>query len=219
VHKFGSHKVSLAIGAAIACNRTAGGRTALFRISEMNEKLEAIRTISNRLLIALGVLVALFIPAAIYVYLHPESVLISTPLMALAVGFIGGFVGLQRRVKQMSDDDITLLANSWVYICLAPLVGGILAVLTYVLFISGLLAGNLFPKFVPDASSKSLEGLAAIFQVHGDAADYAKLIFWCFVAGFSERFVTDIISRFDSSASEDGKPATAETANPSPSDA
>ena len=76
------------------------------------EKLQAIRTISNRSLIALGVLVALFIPASIYLYLRPESVIISTPLMALCVGFIGGFVGLQRRVKQMSDDDITLLAHS-----------------------------------------------------------------------------------------------------------
>jgi len=127
-------------------------------------KLQAIRTISNRLLIALGVLVALFIPAAIYLYLRPESVLISTPLMALGVGFIGGFVGLQRRVKQMSEDDITLLAHSWVYICLSPLVGGILAVLAYILFVSGLLAGNIFPKFVPDASSNSIEGLAAIFR-------------------------------------------------------
>lgn len=174
----------------------------------MNEKLRAIRTISNRLLIFLGVLVSIFIPAAIYLYHNKGSVLISTPLMALGVGFIGGFVGLQRRIKQMSDDDITLLAHSWVYICLSPLVGGILAMLTYVLFISGLLAGHLFPKFVPDASAPSVEGLGAIFQIHGEAADYAKLMFWCFLAGFSERFVTDIISRFESRASDNDKPAS-----------
>ena len=173
----------------------------------MNEKLLAIRTISNRLLLALGTLVALFVPAAIFAYENQGSVLISTPLMVLSVGFVGGFVGLQRRLKQMSDDDITLLANSWVYICLSPLVGGILAVLVYVLFVSGLLAGDLFPKFVPDDAVQSVEGLGAIFQIHGKPADYAMLMFWAFVAGYSERFVTDIISRFESEKSDDRQSA------------
>src|ERR1043166_1352767 len=157
---------------------------------QMNEKRLAIRTISNRLLLALGTLVALFVPAAIFAYENQRSVLVSTPLMVLCVGFIGGFVGLQRPLKPMSDDDITLLAHSWVYICLSPLVGGVLAVLTYVLFIAGLLEGHLFPKFVPDEAAPSVEGLRTIFQIHGTAADYAMLIFWSFVAGYSERFVT-----------------------------
>ena len=177
----------------------------------MNEKLRAIRTISNRLLISLGVLVLIFIGAAIWIYTHQEETFISTPLMALGVGFIGGFVGLQRGIKQMSEEDLTLLAHSWVYICLSPLVGGILAVLVYVLFISGLLAGHLFPKFVPDESAQSIEGLGALFQIHGEAADYAKLIFWAFLAGFSEKFVTDIVSRFESGASREAKPADAES--------
>lgn len=138
------------------------------------------------------------IPGAIYAYLNPGSIVVSTPLVAFVVGVVGGFVGLQRRLKQLSDDDLTLLANSWVYVCLAPLVGGILAVLTYILFISELLAGDLFPKFVPDVKGPKDEGLNAMFGIHGAATDYAKLIFWAFLAGFSERFVTDIISRFES---------------------
>src|SRR5215469_6694278 len=124
----------------------------------MNEKLQLIRTISNRLARALGILVSLFILGAIYAYLHPGSVLISTPLVAFVCGVIGGFVGLQRRLKSMSDDDLMLLANSWVYVCLSPLVGGVLAVITYILFISGLLAGDLFPKFVADTCT-SAKGL------------------------------------------------------------
>lgn len=91
----------------------------------MNEKLQATRTSSNRLLIALGV----------------------------------------------------LLAHSWVYICLSPLVGGIPCRAHLYSFRFGSAPGNLFPKFVPDASSNSIEGLAAIFQVHGDATEYAKLNF------------------------------------------
>lgn len=171
----------------------------------MNDTLEKIRTISNRLARALAFLVAAFVPGALYAHMNPGNVIVSAPIAAFAVGMIGGFVGLQRRLKKMSEDDLTLLANSWVYVCLAPFVGGILAVLTYVLFVSGLLAGDLFPKFVPDSSAADTKGLAAIFAIHGQAADYGKMLFWCFVAGFSERFATDIISRFESRAVEDNK--------------
>ena len=171
----------------------------------MNEKLQLIRTISNRLARALAILVSLFIPGAIYFYLHRQSVVISAPLVAFVCGVIGGFVGLQRRLKRMSDDDLMLLANSWVYVCLSPLVGGILAVITYILFISGLLAGDLFPKFVADPGM-SAKGLDKIFAIHGEFADYGKMMFWCFIAGFSERFATDIISRFESEATHDNKP-------------
>jgi hypothetical protein len=174
----------------------------------MNDKLETIRTISNRLARALAILVLLFIPGAIFAYLNPGNVIISAPMAAFVAGVIGGFVGLQRRLKKMSDDDLTLLAHSWVYVCLSPLVGGILAVVVYVLFISGLLAGDLFPKFIPDAGplAEKPKGLAAIFAIHGEAADYAKMMFWSFIAGFSERFATDIISRFETSAAPENKP-------------
>ena len=174
----------------------------------MNEKLHRIRAISNRLARALVILVSVSIPGAMYAYWHPGSSVTSTPLVCFIVGVIGGFVGLQRRLKEMSDDDLTLLANSWVYVCLSPLVGGILAVLTYILFVSGLLGGNLFPTFVPDPDMDpaKVKGLAALFAIHGEAADYGKTLFWCFIAGFSERFATDIISRFESDANNGDRP-------------
>jgi hypothetical protein len=172
----------------------------------MNDTLEKIRTISNRLARALGILVAVFIPGALYAHSQTGSSLVTAPMACFAVGVIGGFVGLQRRLKKMTDDDLTLLANSVVYVCLAPLVGGILAVLVYVLFISGLLAGDLFPKFVPDDGADKINGLSAIFAIHGDAVAYAKMLFWCFIAGFSERFATDIISRFETQADGEDAP-------------
>jgi hypothetical protein len=174
----------------------------------MTERLELLRTIGNRLVKALAILVAGFIPGAIWAYWHPGSVLISTPLVAFVCGVFGGFVGLQRRLKTLPDDDLTLLAHSWVYVCLSPLVGGILAMVTYILFVSELLAGDLFPKFVPDTgvAPEQTESLAVIFAIHGEAADYGKLMFWCFVAGFSERFATNIIGRFESDAAPDPKP-------------
>jgi hypothetical protein len=182
----------------------------------MTEKLLMLRTIGNRLALALAVLVGVTIPGAFYAHLHPDAFIGATPLAALMVGMIGGFVGLQRRLRSMPDEDLMLLANSWVYVCLSPLVGGILAVVTYVLFVSGLLAGDLFPTFVADVAPAAAgapggtpvaaHGFGKIFAIQGAAAaDYAKMLFWCFLAGFSERFATDIMSRFESRTGEGGR--------------
>ena len=174
----------------------------------MTEKLQAIRKISNRLAIALLIMVLVMICGAFFAYLSPDGSAISAPIAAFAAGVIGGFVGLQRRLKSMSDDDLTLLANSWVYVGLSPLVGGILAVVLYLLFLSGLITSDLFPKFVPDISDLSQQahrGFSEIFYVHGTAVDYAKMMFWSFVAGFSEKFVTNIISKFDNETAANNK--------------
>ena len=170
----------------------------------MNEKLKLIRTISNRLVGALTILICLIVPGAFYALYHGG---VPTALAIFTVGVVGGVVGLQRRLKQMSDDDLTLLANSWVYICLSPLVGGILAVVTYVFFVSGILQGDFFPKFLPDEPADNTKGLATLFAVHGATAeDYGKMLLWGFISGFSERFTTDIINRFESKTTSENEP-------------
>lgn len=165
----------------------------------MNKNLEHIRKISNRLALALGLLVLLILAGALVAY-HYENI-VTAPIAAFAAGVIGGFVGLQRRLKSMSEDDLELLAHSWVYIWISPLVGGVLAVVLYVLFISTLLSGDLFPSFEAievEPWEVEDQGFSRIFAVNGGTVDYAKMMFWSFVAGFSERFVTDIISKFES---------------------
>ncbi len=204
----------------------------------MNRNLNNIRQISHRLAIALSVLVVIAIFGGWLSSSTDEF--ITAPMAAFAAGIIGGFVGLQRRLKSMSQDDLELLANSWVYVCLSPLVGGVLAVVLYVLFISELVSGHLFPEFVADcprpgaaegaigpttnaapsenpvggspptgladcSKQATQKGFSEIFKVHGQAVDYAKMMVWSFVAGFSERFVTDIISKFESSAEAGSK--------------
>ena len=174
----------------------------------MNSHLENIRKISNRLAIALGLLVVLIAIGATVAY-NVEGV-ITAPIAAFSAGVIGGFVGLQRRLKGMSHEDLDLLAHSWVYIWISPMVGGVLAVVLYVLFVSTLVAGDLFPSFKPyeagpatddtPLTSADQKGFSLIFNVQGGTVDYAKMVFWSFVAGFSERFVTDIISKFDHQA-------------------
>jgi hypothetical protein len=171
----------------------------------MNERIAQLRTVSNRLVWSLAALAAVGIPGALFADLNGKSV--PAPMAVLFVGFVGGFVGLQRRLKTLPAEDLTLLANSWVSIALSPIAGAILAELVYLLFISGLLEGNMFPKFVADHQGETDPGLKAIFEVHcASAADYAKVLFWSFVAGFSEKFATNIIGQFESSGPPQKKP-------------
>jgi len=166
----------------------------------MTTKSRHIQVISKRLLVALSLLLVVVLLLLVVSILYKRAAIIS--LFTVLVGAIGGFVGLQSRLKQLPDEDIELLASSHLYSFLAPLVGGILALLLYVLFLSGLLAGDLFPAFVPDSGTAPRD-FTAIFDTRGkDYQAYAKLIFWSFLAGFSERFVIDIISQFEQKGSQ-----------------
>jgi|ERR1700690_1402444 hypothetical protein len=164
----------------------------------MNERIAQLRTVSNRLVWSLAALVAVGIPGALIADGYGRPV--PTPVAVLFVGFVGGFVGLQRRLKRLPAEDLTLLANSWLSMALSPIAGAILAELVYLLFVSGLLAGHMFPTIVSDRQSGTSPGLRTMFEVScPTAADYAKVLFWSFVAGFSEKFVTNIIAKFESS--------------------
>lgn len=178
------------------------------------ERLEMIRVISNRLWIALTALLAALIAGAYLVPAGHPAAAGGTSWMVLLTGVLGGFIGLQRRLKGMEHDDLLLLARSWVYVLLSPMVGGVLALLLFILFISGLVEGDLFPRFeadavamdgdvdgadTEDAGVRAKESLRTLIQIHAVSfEDYAKLVFWCFLAGYSEKFVTNIISRFES---------------------
>ena len=66
--------------------------------------------------------------------------------------------------------------------------GAIFAAILYLLFASRLLHGGPFPTV--DNGDKSLE-------------DLAKLLIWCFIAGFAERFVPDALDRLVSRSSKE----------------
>lgn len=127
---------------------------------------------------------------------HGDRIIV--PGIVIISGVIGGFVGLQRRLKELTVPDLKLIQESWIYTLLSPLVGGVLALLLYVLFLSDLISGELFPHFVSKVDN--CLGYQCLFEQYGGYKDYAKLIFWCFVGGYSERFVTDVISRFEGAA-------------------
>ncbi|KRA43069.1 hypothetical protein ASD72_12360 [Pseudoxanthomonas sp. Root630] len=122
----------------------------------------------------------------------------TVPVLTFIVGNIGGYVGMHRNLSNLSDAEIEELSGSWLGLVIPSLVGGILACLLYTLFISGIISGELFPKIVPD-EGLSPEGFEAIFLQHADGpSEYAKLIFWAFVAGFNQKYVVDVVESIKS---------------------
>jgi hypothetical protein len=155
----------------------------------------------KKIVIILTILMLLILGFATHSARQVPGAISFVSFLVFFVGIIGGFVGLQRTLRKLTKAELKSLNSSVFNFLLSPLVGGVLALVLYVLFISGLLAGDLFPKFV---HGTPVNDMTAIFSVHGEGPkDYAKLFFWSFVAGYSERFVTNIIGRFEQRASEE----------------
>ena len=118
-------------------------------------------------------------------------------------GIIGGFVSIQQRVKNISDEELGLLCGSWFQILLVPIFGAVFSLVLYCIFLSGLLNSNIFPVFfIPSPPSTGpddefiVEVLQKTYPLTGP--DLAKLVFWSFAAGFAERLVPQIVSNFTS---------------------
>jgi hypothetical protein len=115
-------------------------------------------------------------------------------------GLIGGFVSIQQRIKKFSDEELDLLSQSWFQILLIPIYGGIFALVLYLGFLSSIVEGPLFPRFAGPSFSQpipSTSDVAAFFAQTYPAtgADLTKLLFWSFIAGFSERFVPQLLDQ------------------------
>jgi len=113
-------------------------------------------------------------------------------------GLLGGFVSIQQRIKRFGDEELELLSRSWFQVLLIPIYGGIFALVLYLGFLSNIVQGPLFPSFAGPSFSQPIptsKDIAAFFgQTYpATGADLAKLLFWSFVAGFSERFVPQIL--------------------------
>jgi len=125
--------------------------------------------------------------------------------LCLLCGIIGGFVSIQQRMKKISDSELKLLSGSWFQMLLTPIYGGIFAILLYVIFQSQFVSSIVFPEFeyppIPDTGISSQYFVDFIRNtVPKSGPDFSKLLFWCFVAGFSERFVPRIISEIEDKA-------------------
>ena len=114
-------------------------------------------------------------------------------------GFIGGFVSIEQRLKNADENELSRLSGSWFSLILVPIFGGIFALVLYMMFLAGIIEGRIFPEFyIPEFSQKPIEEDIKKLLIHTyplQGADFAKLAFWSFMSGFSERFAIGMINR------------------------
>ena len=124
-----------------------------------------------------------------------------TYLVALVflLGLIGGFVSIQQRLPTIELKELRELSGSWSSVVLIPINGGIFSLVLMLMFLSEVLVGPMFPEFKhqPIDSDNAVKSILSWFSntVPKSGPDIAKLLFWSFVAGFSERFVPQIIRK------------------------
>jgi len=168
------------------------------------ERFDLIKLISSRLLMAL--LTWLMVCIVILVGFCYFTCVVPVAMVTLCLGILGGFISLHRRLKLMSIYDLRLLGGSWHYMILSPFVGGIFACLFYIVCIGGLIGGELFPNFKLDVADQTVPGsliFIDLFEVRAaEISDYAKLLIWSFISGFSEKFVVNVLGQLESSAAK-----------------
>lgn len=126
-------------------------------------------------------------------------------MVVVAAGALGGFISALRRLYIFQRVFPVDFFKRWhranfylvIYSLIPSVVGAIAAVTLYLIFAAELMKGGLFPSFhlsSQDPRSDAFENFVWNWQPVGPG-DYAKALVWSFVAGFSERFVPDLLTK------------------------
>jgi hypothetical protein len=155
--------------------------------------------ISKRALITLAFVLGVTVVVVLVTPYFPSSLhYIDVWFVVFAAGATGGLLSLQRRLQSLpsygeSLSDLVELTGR-MSVRFTPIIGGIFAIVLFLLFASGLVSGTLFPTLPPTANVSNFK----IFLEHlqpENTLDWGKLLVWSFIAGFAERLVPDTLNR------------------------
>lgn len=102
------------------------------------------------------------------------------------------------------------LRDMTLYAAVPAVIGAVAAAIIYLIFAGKFIQGTPFPAFTcsPDHACDSVDALVNHWGPD-KAEDYAKIIFWGFLGGFSERLIPDMLGQYskllEQKAAEAGK--------------
>lgn len=161
-----------------------------------------------RLLSRIGISIVVVLAAAAILTVVFASITgqMGTLVFALLAGALGAEISVVRRIPTLKDTEITALVGSWWSLVVPLLTGSVMAGFLYVAFMAGILTGdgggglftsNLFPNFRPVGQGDPLN-LSIVLQIRpASIADFGKLVAWCFLSGYSERLVPNLLQSLE----------------------
>jgi hypothetical protein len=165
------------------------------------------------------IIVSIFIIIALLKEPNPYISKLPVIVMVMLAGIAGGFVSSLNRVQQYKslfpkeeyEHFKKISTKRMIIFSLIPsVIGAISAVVLYGVFAGEMLSGTLFPEFGYISQSISSDNhsihrnfIDSVTDWHPkEASDYIKSIVWGFIAGFSERFVPNILENFSKKQKE-----------------
>ena len=152
-------------------------------------------------------------PTDFMVVMAPVEVM----LYVLYAGFLGAVASTVRRIQPVAEEPIassdpliksSALDQGHVGVYLSIVLGAVFALVLYLILGTGLdkTLGPFAPalRYTSNAAQCSECAIYCYFLglLPVGPGDFAKLLVWSFIAGFSERFVPDILDRFGKKASK-----------------
>jgi hypothetical protein len=122
------------------------------------------------------------------------------------VGMLGGVFSTLLRIQKFKlggNYEASALSQpgNQLSVILSPAIGGLGAVVLFVVLAAGFLKTPVFPEMPLKDFGLDSDALEALFKIHFiSPADAAKLYLLCFLSGFSERLVPDVMSRLAAAA-------------------
>lgn len=163
-------------------------------------------------IILIGLLAAVFITVGVFSTIYPDQ--LGSFVFALGLGGIGATVSLTRRIPKLNESDAESLASSWWILIVLSTTGIVMGGILYIMFLGGILTGdggdglftsNLFPLFsAPNGAAETqnyLSDMRTLLSVRPqEAKDFGMILVWCFLAGYSERFVPSLLHNMEKQA-------------------
>ena len=174
-------------------------------LTSTNDKQLHLQSITTKLVV-FTIIILMLLTSLIYILLtlDPGKEKPFLVVLVYICGLLGGFVSIQQRLPKISIEEMKALSTSWVSITLIPINGGIFSLILMLMFIGNIIQGNLFPEY-PNFKIENINDFYNwVKKCHPKSGEeVAKLLFWSFIAGFSERFVPQVIMKATSQVEDE----------------